>query len=59
MRGKVGEVVVLWMRRWEEPEAEMRVLGVGAKEKISVGWAGGACVSRDAISRGWWTERRC
>lgn len=39
--GKVGEVVVLWMRMWEEPEAEMRVVGVGETEKISVGWAFG------------------
>lgn len=38
-RGKVGEVVVLWMRMWEEPEAEIRVVGVGARAKISVGWA--------------------
>ena len=51
VRGKVGEVVVLWMSRWEEPEAEMRALGVGAREKISVGWAGGTSVSCDAISR--------
>ena len=38
-RGKVGEVVVLWMRMWEEPEAEIRALEVGEREKISVGWA--------------------
>ena len=37
--GKVGSVV-LWMRRAEEPLAERREVGVGAREKISAGCAG-------------------
>ncbi len=37
--GKVGSVV-LWTRRAEEPLAERRAVGVGAREKISAGCAG-------------------
>jgi hypothetical protein len=39
-RGKLASVV-LWMRRAEEPLAERREVEVGAREKISAGWAGG------------------
>lgn len=38
MRGKEGGVVE-WIFRAEEPEAEMRWVGVVAREKMSVGWA--------------------
>lgn len=37
-RGKSG-VRVEWTKREEVPEAERRVVGVGARAKMSVGWA--------------------
>ena len=43
MSGNEEDVVVAWMWRVEDPEAERRQDFVAAREKMSAMWAGESC----------------